>query len=222
MKTALVVTMVLAGWQVAQQPYTPPRLAAGSPPGIAMQAVGGGQALVELSIAADGAVENVTTLRSTPPFTDMLIDHVRAWRFTPALDDPIGRDGKAQGLRAVPSRVLVAAVYRPPTLMTPTQGERPVNVAAASPDVPYPSAIREPVFPPKVLNAGVVMIEARLDAAGAISVARVLSATPGFEDAALQAARQWRFSPPRVPKRRAEAYVYLIFGFPQPVTGLHY
>src|SRR5689334_7704430 len=180
MKALLVVTMLLAA-QVAQQPYTPPRLAAGSPPGLAQQAIGGGQAMAELSIDASGAVTKVTTLRSTPPFTQMLVDSVSGWRFSPALDDPLSPDGKAQGLRAVPSKVLVAALYRPPTLLTPTQGERPVNVGAASQDVPYPSAIAEPQYPPQALYAGVVLIEARLDAAGAVSVARVVSSSPSFD-----------------------------------------
>ena len=69
MKTSLVVAMLLA-MQAAQQPYVAPRLAAGSPPGIAEQAIGGGQAIVELSIGASGSVDKITTLRSTPPFTN--------------------------------------------------------------------------------------------------------------------------------------------------------
>jgi TonB family protein len=218
MNALLVVTLLLAA-QVARQPYTPPRLASGSPPGIAQPALGGGQALVELSIDPRGAVTKVTPLRTTPPFSAMLLDAVSAWRFTPALDDPLDINGRPQGSRAVASKVLVAALYRPPTLITPTQGQAPVNVAAASPDVPYPSSIIEPPYPPQSMFPGVVMIEARLNASGAVTVARVLSSAPGFDDAALQAARHWRFSPPRVDSRYAEAYVYLIFGFPQPITG---
>ena len=39
-----------------------------------------------------------------------------------------------------------------------------------------------------------------------------------FDEPALQAARQWRFSPGQI-KDNADSYAYLIFGFPQPVTG---
>lgn len=218
MKALLVIAMVFAA-QVVQQPYSPSRLGAGSPPGLAQQAIGGGQAFVELSIDAKGAVTSVTPLRNTPPFSSMLISSVKGWRFTPALDDPIGADGRPQGLRAVPSKVLVAALYRPPTLLTPTLGELPVDVASPSPEVPFPSDTSVPSYPPRALFGGVVLVEARLDAKGAISMARVLSSAPPFDEAALEAARQWHFSPPRVSPRQAETYVYLIFGFPQPITG---
>jgi TonB family protein len=219
MKLTLVVAVAMSAAVSAQQPsYTPPRFAAGGPPALAPMAVGGGEVIVELAVDEAGRVAKVTTLRTTPPFTQLLINSVSGWRFTPATENATNPDGSPTGPRPVASNVLVAAVYRPPSLLTPTQGERPVNVAAASADVAYPSTIREPSFPANALYGAVVVIEARVDAAGAVTGARIVSSSPAFDDAAQQAARQWSFSPPR-DARGGPAYVYLVFGFPQPVTG---
>jgi TonB family protein len=156
-------------------------------------------------------------VRSTPPFTQMLIDSVDGWRFAPATDDPIGRDDMPEGRRNVPAKVIVAAVYRAPTLVGPTQGQLPVDVAVPSADVAFPSLTPEPVFPPDAQFGGVVMIEALVSPAGAVTIARVIKSAPPFDRPALDAARRWRFRPPRI-GGSTETYAYLIFGFPQPIT----
>jgi outer membrane biosynthesis protein TonB len=222
MRPALVIAIVGALFapelSFAQEPdYRAARYAGGGLPGIAPQAIGPGEAIVELSIDATGRVEKITPIRSTPPYTQMLIDSVRSWSFEPATDDPIGPDGKHEGRRAVRSKVLVAALYRAPTLLTPTQGERPVTVAAASTEVAYPASTSEPPFPVRSVFAGVVMVEARVAASG-LSTPRMVSPPSPMDGAALEAARQWRFFPARV-KDNADTYAYVIFGFPQPITG---
>ena len=222
MKSTLVVAVTLGATLsltlVAQPRYTPPRLAAGAPPGLAPMAIGGGQAILELSIDASGSVEKVRTLRSTPPFTQMLLDTVDRWSFAPATDHPIGRDDMPDSLRNVPSKVIVAAVYRAPALQGPTPGERPVDVAPPSADVAFPSVMPEPAFPANAQFGGVVMIEARVSASGVITVARVIRSAGPFDRAALSAVRQWRFRAPRI-GGASESNAYLIFGFPQPVTS---
>ena len=131
-RSALVVAAVLVAAPLsAQQPYTPARYAAGSPPGLPVLAVGGGQAFVELTVGPDGAVKKVTALRSTPPFTLGLANAVTAWRFSPAMEDALGADGRPQGPKPVASRILVASLFRAPTLLTPTLGEKTVNVGVS-------------------------------------------------------------------------------------------
>lgn len=221
MKNTLVVAMTLGATLsltlLAQPRFTPARLAGGAPPGLAPMAVGGGQVILELSIDARGTVEKVRTLRSTPPFTQMLLDTVDHWSFVPATDHPIGRDDRPESLQNVPSKVIVAAFYRAPALQGPTQGEPPADVATPSADVPFPSVTAEAAFPPDAHSGGVVMIEARVSPGGAISTTRVVRSAPPFDRPALAAARQWRFRPPRI-GGSTESYAYLIFGFPQPVT----
>jgi TonB family protein len=220
MRSALVVAaVVLATPLYAQQPYKPARYAAGARPVLPALVVGPGQAFVELTVGPDGSVQKVTPLRSTPPFTQGLIDAVTYWRFAPAVEDALGPDGKPEGPKPVASKILVASLFRAPTLLTPTLGEKTVAVGTASPEVAYPTATNEPPFPPLAMSAGVVLVEVSIDGAGAVNEARVIGSAPPFDQAALDAARKWRFRPARVKGRATAGYAYLVFGFPQPITG---
>ena len=199
---------------------TPPRLQSGSAPVLPAlaAAAGGGQVFVELSIGPAGAVTAVAPLRTTPPFTDQVERTVRRWRFRPATVTSL-KDGVRDGPRHVPSRALVASHFRAPTLIAPTVGEPPKDVASASDEVPFPVSTVEPAYPPQAHSSGVVMIEALVDDTGNISAAAVIRSVPPFDAPALDAARQWRFRPASHEGRAVSAYVYLIFGFPQPVLA---
>ena len=215
---ALAALIALAAPATAQpQPYSAARYAGGGPPGLAPVAVGGGQVIVELSLTATGSIERARTLRSTPPFTQMVLDALNSWRFTPATDDPLDRDGKPEGPRNVASKVIVAAIYRPPALQGPTLGERPREVATAAADVAFPTSIPEPLYPPTAPFGGVVIVEVRVSPSGAVSETRVVSPAAPFDQAALDAARQSRFRAAAI--KGADTYAYVIFGFPQPITG---
>ena len=218
-KTALVVAVVLGTTLSAQQPYTPARFAGGPLPTLPALAVGGGEAIAEVTVRSDGSVQAIRPLRSTPPFTQSLIDAVTTWRFRPAVEDAIGNDGKPVGPKPVTSKVIVASMFRPPTLLTPTLGEAPVTVGAASADVAYPTGMQQPPYPPQALFGGVVMIEVLVDATGRPSEPRVAVSSPAFDRPALDAARQWTFRPALINGRAAATYAYLVFGFPQPITG---
>ena len=217
-RTALVVAVALVTTVSAQQPYTPARYAGGSLPTLPALAVGGGEAIIEVTVGLGGTAQAIRPLRSTPPFTQSLIDAVTGWRFTPAVEDKLGPDGKPEGPKPVAAKVIVASMFRPPTLLTPTLGEQPANVGAASADVAYPIFMQQPPYPPQALFAGVVMIEVLVDANGRLSEPRVAVSSPAFDRAALDAARVWQFRPASVNGRAAATYAYLVFGFPQPIT----
>lgn len=218
MKSAFVVAaIVLATPLYAQEPYKPARYAAGARPELPALALGGGQAFVELTVGRDGSVEKVTPIRSTPPFTQGLIDAVSGWHFTPALEDAIGSDGTPQGPKPVASKILVASLFRAPVLIGPTLGEKTVNVGSPSAEVVYPTATSEPPYPPQAFAPGVVLIEVSVNAGGAVTEARVVGSAPPFDQPALEAARKWRYRPALVRGRATAGYAYLVFGFPQPV-----
>jgi hypothetical protein len=105
--------------------------------------VAGGEVVIELTIDRDGAPTRPVVLRTTPPYTQMMLDAVMQWQFTPA------RALNVQGAQVpVEGQVLVVAVYRPPSLLNgPTLGEPPVQLSPASADVASPSAIVLPVYP---------------------------------------------------------------------------
>ncbi len=57
----------------------------------------------------------------------------------------------------------------------------------------------EPVYPPEAQAKGikgVVIVEARVDTTGKVVDARILRSIPALDQAALDAVRQWRFTPP--------------------------
>ena len=63
-----------------------------------------------------------------------------------------------------------------------------------------PTKIRNvnPTYPPDALASrvqGVVIIEARIEGDGTVSQARVLRSIPMLDEAALEAVRQWLFTP---------------------------
>ena len=170
MRSALVVAAVVVATPLsAQQPYTP----------LVMRTVRGRffrcwpSAEVRPSWSSpsvpDGAVQKVTPLRSTPPFTQGLIDAVTGVAF-------LARRRRRASARTGGPRA--RSPSRPeswsrrcsgaPTLLTPTLGEKTVNVGAASPEVAYPSATNEPPYPPQALSGGVVLVEVSVDGAGAV------------------------------------------------------
>jgi protein TonB len=55
-----------------------------------------------------------------------------------------------------------------------------------------------PVYPPLAIQArvqGVVIVEATIAADGSVASARVLRSVPALDDAALDAVRQWQYTP---------------------------
>jgi TonB family protein len=75
--------------------------------------------------------------------------------------------------------------------------EGPLRVGG---DVRPPAKILNiaPTYPPEALSAGVqgvVAIEATIDQAGNVTEARVLKSVPELDDAALEAVRQWKYTP---------------------------
>jgi outer membrane biosynthesis protein TonB len=200
----------------------PARLRSGAPPAIPVQAVGGGDVALELALDAAGRVTSARVLRDTPPFTSALAAAVATWQFEPAEDaaSPGPGENPARVPRQrVPSRVLVLGVFRPPALFPMTIGTPPKVVDGPSEAVPNPHAPpRMPLYPPNAQFDGVVIVEHRVAASGAIAETRVVQSAPGFDQAALVASDTLSYRPARVNGRPSPAFVYIVSGFRQPVT----
>ena len=163
MRRALLGVLLMTTSGLAAAAYAPARLRSGSLPGIPFDAVGGGEVFVELDVGRDGHVIGATPVRTTAPFTEYVLDAVRDWQFTPA------RDGVA-----VPSSVMVAALFRPPVLNGPTLGTRPSDVGRPSNSVPTPDSTAMPPYPANAHVGGVVLLEVLVAATGAVENARVV------------------------------------------------
>jgi TonB family protein len=204
---AYLVACAAAIVVAAPEGRIPARYRAGPLPQVPEHAVGGGEVLLEVSVTRGGVVNDITVARSSPTFTDVMIAAVRGWRFQPAQDTV-----------AVDSRVLVAAVFRPPTINTPTLGSGASDVMSLSRDVPSPTKIVTPSYPAQAVGNRAVLVEVRVAAAGAVTSADVVGTASGFDDAAVQAARRWTFRSAEAAGAPAPTIAYIVFGFRQPIT----
>lgn len=195
---------------VGAQEFTPPRFRAGDLPAPPQQAIGWGEVVLEVTVGPDGRVDAVKPLRTTAAFDEPTVRAVATWRFEPA------RAGKER--TAVAANVLVAAIFRPPTLSdAPTPGDPPRDVGTPSDAVVFPVTRVPPVYPATGFGDGVVLVEAEVGADGTVVDARVVaSAGAAFDDAARRAAGAWRFRPARGTTGRV--FSYLIFAFRTPVV----
>src|SRR5262245_31029955 len=80
----LLSAVVLAAAVAAQGAFTPARFRSGALPDLPPLALGGGQVFVEASVSNAGRVTGVAPLRTTPPFTNLVVAAVRGWQFAPA------------------------------------------------------------------------------------------------------------------------------------------
>jgi TonB family protein len=192
-------------------------------PAVPLRALGGGVVIVELVVDDQGNTVRVRPLRTTAPYTELVIQAVKAWRFSPAQEllEPPARSPAEPLVRSIAANVLVAALFRPPAIYANTTSAEPArDVSGPSDDVPFPLTTATPALHPFARDPGVVLVEGRLNADGTVGDARVRSSRPPFDDAALDAARQWQFRPARVARGPNSSRIYLMFGFRTPEVTL--
>lgn len=200
--------------------FLPPRFQSGIAPPTDIRAVGGGEVFLEADVTDTGFVKEIRPLRLTPPFTEMVTASVRQWRFLPAIQELNPDPSEPQVIlkRPVKSKVLIAAIFRPPTLNTPTLGTLPQDVAMASDDIPLPIATVMPFYPVAALFDGTVLVEVQVGADGRVLGTKVLQSGAVFDGPALDALKKWVFRPARVRSVPAPSFAYVSFGFRQPIT----
>jgi TonB family protein len=205
-------------WILAPGSFEPARYESGEafvqPP----VSAGGGEVLLELDVAASGEVRKVDSLRTTPPFADLLRQAAAGWRFSPAraaVEDPASPV-------AVDSKVLVAGFFRPPTLYNaPARGELPRNVATPSEEVPFPTTMVGPLHPPtaSLHMSQTVVVEVEVGANGDVISSKVIRPAEGLSAAAQDAANKWKFRPARRNAIPVRSFAYIVFGFREPVLS---
>jgi TonB family protein len=166
----------------------------------------GAEVLLHVKLDASGAPEGILGILDVSPFAEALRVAVRQWR----LPAPPARDSARD--------VLVAGMFRAACLLD-LEGFRPPPSAALVPGVlPFPIQWERPPYPPRALGDGVVVVEVRVGEDGVARTATVVSSAPGFDDAAVETARRWRFRPAVRDDRPVPAVAYLVFGFQAPVV----
>ncbi len=108
--------------------------------------------------------------------------------------------GVAGGVRGGVTGGIVGGVPGTPPPIGPDGKVAPVRVGG---EIKPPIKIRDvkPIYPEEAVQArvqGTVIIEATIDETGRVSDAKILRSIPIFDQAALDAVRQWEFAPTRV------------------------
>ena len=191
-------------------PPEPARLLDGSVPGITPFATAGGNVVLSVAVSPAGRVGAIDILRTTPPFTDALVESVRAWRFSSALDN--------KG-RPVDSHVLVSSLIRPPDLYSQAVGTLPKDVRTSDTRVPFPAQMTTPRYPVNANAGGSVLVEARIDKSGHVVSTNTIKSLPPFDSSALDSVRSMTFRPAEGKDDPPTTYAYLLFVFRAPVVG---
>jgi TonB family protein len=170
-----------------------------------------GVVILEVLINEEGKVQATRVLRSIPLLDEPATTAVRGWEFTPTL------------LKGVPVPVVMAVTVNftltggssesgaspkvpPPPPPAPkvvgsgAAGGVTGGVARVGGTVPPPTKIVDvrPVYPPEAKEAGiqgVVIIETTIDRDGKVRDTKVLRSVPQLDQAAVDAVRQWEFTP---------------------------
>jgi len=205
--TPIVVGASVVGQTTDASGFQPARWLSGSTPSLpSPNTIGSIGESVELVVDTSGRVQ-VMAAQATSG-SSLLLSSVADWQFRPAIE--FGT--------VVASHVLVAAIYRAPALYNTVAPTFPVDLAERSRDIPFPAVAVPPEYPPRALAGGVAIVEVLVGVDGGVRAARIVNSAPGFESAALTAARLWSFQPAQRDGQRVSAYAYLVFGFRQPIT----
>ena len=203
----------------AQEDFVAARYVSGGLPVTPVLGVSGGEVFLEVLVGVDGGVSSIRILRTTPPFTQAVIEAIRGWQFTPATQSVPPSTELALPTEPVAAPVLVAAMFAPPALNGPTLGQPPQDVQSASMEAPVPTAATPAAYPPRALGYGTVLVEVTIDDGGVVTGARIVVSSPPFDEAALGAAKVWSFRAARMGGHAVTVRAYLIFAFQPPVVG---
>jgi len=167
-------------------------------------------------ITKDGVVAEVEPVGSTSPghgFEDAAIQAARKWRYMPALYEKVPVD--------VYFSFVVEFNLSSDDDLDPSRGPEPEYAGKGG--VTTPVLIDEtyvkPDYPPKARKDEIackVFLRTRVTAEGRIRDVRVLWATApgyGFEEAAEEAVRKWRYTPARKEEERVEVYFAVTIDF---------
>lgn len=205
-----VILLASAAPALAQADVEPARFMNGALPRMPPLAASGGDVMLSVAVSSAGAVSHVDVLRSTPPFTDAVVEAVLSWRFSPALDP---------ARKPMDTRVLVDVVIGAPSLNAPTVGTPPKDVSTVDTRVPFPSQTSAAAYPVNARSEGSVLVETRVDPAGHVVGVTAVRSAPPFDTAAMDAARAWTFRPAQGAAAPPSTLAYLLFVFRQPVLG---
>ena len=185
-------------------------------PAVAQSAGIKGVVLLELTIAADGHVQDARVTRSVPALDQAALDAARQWRYRPTIVDGVATPiitTVAVQFTLVPAAPEPAGTAGPSPQSAGTQsppahpaGTQSSGVPPAAAPVRVGGSVKQPMriayVPPEYPVAasstnvqGIVILEVTLNVKGQVQDVRVLRSVPLLDQAAVDAVRQWQYAP---------------------------
>ena len=201
--SALFPLTLAASTAAAQGSLTPPRLVSADMGPAPWNVQSGGIAACEARIDVQGRVTSSDVVQDVAPYGAMLCDAVRAWLFDPA----------TEGGRPAASRALVLGFFRPPGTTFAAPDAPRYKTTTAPEEIPWPTSVAVPPYPPNALGSGMVVLEADVSDRGTVTRTRVLTAPGAFDSAAADAVQKWVFRPALRANREVPSRAFLLVSF---------
>jgi protein TonB len=153
-----------------------------------------GTVILELTLGTTGRVQDARVLRSIPMLDQAAVDAAKQWEYTPTV------------LNGAAVPVIIGVAVQFTLTQAPSNAAAGAGSASASKparvggNIKAPTKTRDvrPEYPPLAQSArvqGVVILEATIRADGRVQDARVLRSIPLLDQAAIDAVKQWEFTP---------------------------
>jgi hypothetical protein len=154
---------------------------------------------------ADGDVQNLSVLAGPQPFLDASVAAVKKWKWT-----------SVTGERNSP--VSVTFFYRARQILTSVPPTQFPDWSSLQTRPPLPQTIFDSGYPVNSVGEGVVILELRVSAQGAIETIRVVQGVPSLTEVARNAVQGWRILPARNAGNLATGTAIVAISFLRPIT----
>lgn len=201
MMTRNLGALALAASLVGSFSWSPPKLLDGPIP--APFATGDGAYVAyEVRVSRDGSTSEVTVLGARDSFGSRFREAIASWRFEPTEAE---------------ASVLVVGLSRSPTLPSAFgPWPRTPHWARASGEIPLPTRIVLPPFPPQATFEGIVLLEVEVDEGGEITEIKVVDASDRFDEVCRDTLMRWEFEPARQGGDPVATRAYVLCNFRTP------
>jgi len=185
-----VVSFIVLGSVYVTDPLYPPNT------------VTGGTVIAELRVSG-GNVADVAILSGSEPFVGSCTSALSQWRLQPDIK----------------GSQLVVVHFQQPYLYNIDAGEEEISPAKSPLQLPYPTHVVQPLYPPNALAQGGVILRAEISADGSVSKVETIKSMGVLTGTSIDALRRWRFIPAQNEKgKRIESQVYAVFVYRFIVT----
>ncbi len=175
-----------------------------------------GMVELRVTVGKTGRVSDVQVVRELASATESSVSAVKKWEFTPAT-----LDGKP--LASVVTVSVVVCPYAgggPASFPRIETGSKDDRAGGSSPLVPAEIVSAQfPIVPNAAVVGGTVVLQVVIGSDGQQGLAKVIQDRPPLTPSALQAVKDWKFTPARLGGQNVRSNIVLAFRYRMPQTS---